>query len=209
MEEKTFEYKAFKFQELSEDAKEVALDDMRDINVTFNWWDSDCYLELSEKEMKDRHIKLSDHWWEKAQGNIPGEYPAYTGLFKWKDISFDICRSCYVQFQDLEVTDDNIFRRWLRIPKALWENCSYSFVNPSREGNTRLEIEPTDRDWTPHQGEIIERAEAIFSDKVREAWRMLRQDYHYNLSDEAVQETIEINEWHFFEDGHRTRVLAA
>jgi hypothetical protein len=209
MEAKVIKYKAQKFSELSDEAKEKALEVMRDINVSFEWWDSDCYLELSEKEMKARHIKLSPRWWEKGLGNIPGEYPAYTGLFRWRDIYFDIDRSWYLQFQDLEVRDENIFRRWLRIPKQLWDNCSYSFTNPGRYGNTRLEIEPMERDWTPHQGEIIERAEAIFADKVSEALRILRDDYYYLLSDKAVQETIEINDYDFFEDGRRCMKVCA
>jgi hypothetical protein len=55
----------------------------------------------------------------------------------------------------------------------------------------------------------LERAEGIFSDKVHEAWRMLRDDWEYRLTREAVEETIRINEYDFFEDGRRTRVLAA
>jgi hypothetical protein len=209
VEAKVIKYKVLKFSELTQEAKGKALEVMRDINVSFEWWDSDCYLELSAKEMKDRHIKLSPRWWEKGPGNIPGEYPAYSGLFKWKDIYFDIDRSWYLQFQSLEVRDDNIFRRWLRIPKSLWENCSYSFTNPGRGRNTRLEIEPAEREWTPLQSQIIERAEEIFAGKVAEALRMLRDDYYHLLTDEAVRETIEINDYDFFEDGRRCMKICA
>lgn len=50
-------------------------------------------------------------------------------------------------------------------------------------------------------GEILERAVEIFSDKMEEALKDLRDNYEWNLSDEAVKETILCNEYEFTIDG--------
>lgn len=207
METKTCSYKALKFDELTDEAKRKAVEQLYDINLVFDWWDGDCYLELSEKEIEARHIKMSEKWWE-HQGNIPGEYPAYSGLFKWKALYFDIDRGQYIQFDQLEVTDDNIFRVFLRIPKRLWEKCSYYF-EAGRRNNTRLVLESSESDFTDRERDIIIRAEKIFSDKVHEAWVMLRRDYEYRISTEGIEEAIRTNDLDFFEDGRHTKTVAA
>jgi hypothetical protein len=201
------EFKVFYFDELSDGAKEKAIQEYSDINVDHEWWDYDGKLDLSEAEMKAVHIKMREKWWEHV-GNIPGEYPAYTGLFKHGAISFDIDRRSYLQFKDLTVMDDNIFRLWLRIPKWLWEHCSYSF-NDGRENSTRIEFEHDERDFTPRERDIIIRSEQIFSGKVHEALVGLRREYEYQTGNEAITETIKINDYRFFEDGSPSKVLCA
>lgn len=201
----------YKFDELSDDAKEKAVELMQYINVdNGDWWYDEGLLELSEKEMKSRRIKLSDKWYEKSpHANIKGEYPAYTGLFEWKEIYFDIDRNSYIQFRGLTVNDDEIFRKFLRIPKRFWERLYYHFDEiPSRYGNTIIEFEDTsDRPFTNKQLDIITRATHIFSNKVHEALFMLRKNFEYQTSREGVEETIRINEYTFTEEGRRSVTL--
>ena len=54
---------------------------------------------------------------------------------------------------------------------------------------------------TKRQEEILDRAVEIFSDKMEEALRGLRDNYEYLVTDEAIKETIECNECDFTEDG--------
>lgn len=197
----------YKFDELSDEAKENAIEKLRDINVDFDdWYYDDGMLELSQKEMQSRHIKLSDKWYEKSpHANIKGEYPAYTGLFNKSVEYFDIDRDSYIQFKYIEVNDDDIFRKFLRIPKKLWTNCWWHFdYSPSRHSNTEFIIENNfdDREFTPKQQVIIDRAIDIMNDKISEALTMLRQNYEYQTSDEAIIETIKINEYEFDVDGN-------
>jgi hypothetical protein len=196
------ETKVYTFDELSDEAKEKAIEKLSDINTDDEWWYDEGLIELSSKEMKDRHIKLSDKWYE-IYANIKGEYPAYTGLFEWEKIYFDIDRNSFLQFVGLRVSDDDTFRKFLRIPKKLWGYCAYSFnCIPSRNGNTKLVIETQDNgDFTPKQQEIIDRAIEIFSDKVNEGLSNLRKNFEYLNSREAIIETIKSNDYEFTENG--------
>ena len=197
------ETKVYLFDELSEEAKDKAVEKLSDINIDFEWWFDEGLIELSSKEMKDRHIKLSDKWYEiSPHANIKGEYPAYTGLFKWKQIYFEIDRNSYLQFVDLEVKDDDTFRKFLRIPKRLWQDCHYSFDTPGRYRNTFIVTETENgEDFTPKQQEIIDRAIEIFADKVSEGLSNLRVNYEYLSSREAIIDTIKANDYEFTEDG--------
>lgn len=51
------------------------------------------------------------------------------------------------------------------------------------------------------ENKIIDQAIEIFSDKVHEAWVCLRDSYEYMTSEEAIIETIKINDYEFTEDG--------
>lgn len=202
---KTKTINIYKFDELSDEAKDKALEKLRDINVDFDeWWYDDGMLELSDKEMKSRHIKLSDKWYEKSpHANISGEYPAYTGLFHKSVSAFDFDRNSYIQFSKIEVNDDDIFRKFLRIPKRLWNNVYYHFDNYGRYSNTEFTIEANDNGtFTDKQLEIINRAIKIMNDKISEALTMIRQNYEYQTSDEAIIETIKANDYEFDEQGN-------
>ena len=216
---RTIETKIYTFNELSDEAKVKAIDNYRDINVDHEWWDGDCWLELSTKQIKERKIKTvdysvcgacvssvkingSDELIPDNNANIKGFYPHYTGLFKWKDMFFNLDRGHYLEFTDLVVMCDETFRKFLRIPKKLWENCYYSFRTSN--GDTVIEIEENDyeRDFTDLQLESIERATEIFNDHVQVAWRNLYDSYYLLMSDEYVEETIIMNEYEFTEEGN-------
>ena len=92
------------------------------------------------------------------------------------------------------------------VPQALWNQVDWTIIeSPSRYGNTRLEYEPNNnrdyRDFTKKQMDILNRAVERFSDKMEEALRDLEKNYDYLVSDEAVRETIELNEYTFTENG--------
>ena len=192
------------------DAYQKALERYAGINVDFEWYDYDGLLDLTEAEMQSRKIKLSEKWYESDKpkdhnGNLLGEYPAYTGLIKYKIASFDLSREYYIQFSDIEVMCENTFRKFLRIPKRLWDNCYYTFNNssngfPMRSSNTIFEIEPDcwdGRDFTERQQQIIDRAIEIMTDKIAESLSNLSKSYDYLTSEPAILESLQINEYQF------------
>ena len=210
----TENYMVYKFDELPEDIQDKAVERHSDINIDHEWWDGDYHLGLTADEMKSRHIKLSDNWWESdkpkdSRGNIIGEYPAHTGLFSWDDIYFDLDRNRYIQFKCLDVNDDNIFRKYLRVPKALWENCSYNFTMPSHggfygESSSRLEIEADfwdGRDFTEKQQEVVDRAMELMNDKIDGVLSDLIKEYEHQTSREGIIDTIKANDYDFTDDG--------
>lgn len=215
---RTIEVTLYNFDELSEEGQRQALINLSDINVDHDWWDGDCWLELSTDQIKARRIKtvynsrigqdISDvqltkgaEWTPDNNKNIDGYYPHYTGLFSWDDMYFDLGRGHYLQFNELRVNDDETFRKFLRIPKQLWENVHYAFWVHNQDTKLHIEENDPNRPFTERQLEIIDRATEIFNGHVQDAWNDLHETYLHLLSDEAIKEAIEANEYEFTEDG--------
>jgi hypothetical protein len=173
----TVTIQAYTFDELDEDAQTKALDLMRDINVDFEWWDFDGLLELSSDEMRQRRIGDYD-------------YP----MLSFDKFWFSIDRDWHIEFVNLDIADDGTFRKFLRIPKRLWDNLSFTFTAYGwRNKTTTIEFEPDfwgdincGRDFTEYERSILDRAKEIFDGKVAEALRILESSYYYLLSDESV-----------------------
>jgi hypothetical protein len=178
----TTEHEVFNYDELPEDAKQKALEKYYDINVDDNYWyDYDEKLGLNAKEMK--------------------KYGTKKIFDEGKTLYFDLDRGMYIQFPDLKVVDEEGFRKLLGIPKPLWKKVKddYSFEN-NRDRNTALNLGKY-QDYTEKEQKILRDAEERFGDKIQEAWKTLRDNYEYNTSKEAIEETFKINEYEFTKDG--------
>jgi hypothetical protein len=192
---KTKTINLYEFDELSEDVKEKVLDNERYINVDdSHWYDYEGHTGFTSKELKRMRVDVKD---------APDE------LITWKNLYFDLDRGWYIQFTDAQWKDEEIARKFLRVPKKLWERVEWSFENANYGGNchgtTKLEFENSywdDRDFTDKQAEILERAVEIFSDKMEEALKCLRSQYEWSVSDEAIEETILANDYTFTIDGN-------
>lgn len=183
----------YSFEELSEAAKEHAIEKLSDINVDYDWWDFDCLTGFNSAEIAKHHLKPEEWKYD---------------LLKYKHLYFDLDRGQYIQFDQCEFANDETARKFLGVPKALWNQVYWSFENKGYGGNshdnTRLEYEPQDnyKEFTEKQIAILNRAVERFADKVHDCWRMLRDDYEYRISKEAIIETIEANEYEFTENGN-------
>lgn len=183
----------YNYDELPEDIKEKAIQELWDINVDYEWWDYDGHTGFTAKELKRMRIK---------DQNAPCD------LLKFKKMYFSLDRDYYIQFVDAEFTDDELARRFLRVPKKLWNQVTWNIIDqPGRYGNTRLEYEKAFvygerwEEFTPKQIEVLERACEIFSDKISEALSDLSKEWDYRTSRKAIEETIEANEYTFNLDG--------
>lgn len=182
----------YNFDELSEEAKEHAIEKLWDINVDFDWWDFDCLTGFSQAEMSKHHLTAEESKYD---------------LLKYKHLYFDLDRAHYIQFDKCEFANDETARKFLGVPKALWNQVYWSFKNADYGGNchdnTRLEFEPQDgyKEFTEKQLVILNRAVERFADKVEDCWRILRDEYEYSTSKEAIIETIHANEYEFTDEG--------
>lgn len=189
METKTVTYNLYQYDELSDDAKENAIEWGQYLNVDYDWWDYDGITGFTAKEIAKHHLK-----------NPPDD------LLKYKEIYFSIGREWYIQFKDARFTDDETARKFLGVPKGLWEQVYWTINDiPYRDSNTRLEYEPNDnyKEFTPKQIEILDRAVERFADKMQDCLISLRNAYEYLTSKEAIEETIKANEYTFDIDGNR------
>jgi hypothetical protein len=191
----------YKFDELSDEVKEEILNRNREINVEHDWWEWELSLLEPTKEDLDA-IGVDE---QDLDGN----------LFDYSEnkMCFDLERYYHLGFGDIEVNNEEAFRRLLKIPKSLWRNTYYMFDNEGAryERNTKLHLELDLQDEEEHKVKYLEgiadeyydEAKDIWDDIMNRAWRRLRESYEYSMSDEAVAETIRINEYTFLEDGER------
>jgi len=187
------ETKVYKFNELSEEAKENTIDKLRDINVDCDgWWEDDFLLDIG---LPKKIVQKIDN------GYV---------MFNWERIYFSLDRDRYIQFVNLKIEDKyiDLFRQFLGIPKALWKNVYYTFSN---ENNTYYSYNPNtyivfehqeNKDFTEKQWNILEKAQKKFDDLVFNAWQQLDSQYNYLISDESIIETIEANDYEFTEEGN-------
>ena len=186
-----------KFEELSECAKEKALEKHRFYEVDYGWWDrcGEGLLEPDQETMKKLELQI-DQW------SCP--------IINYKVSAFDIERGSYLQLTDIDVRDEKAFRKMLGIPLWLWEYVYYTFKNSHRETNTELVIE-LDLPEGEEKPEIehylnflanvhFNEAKAIWDEMMENALKILRDDYYYLISDEAVAEMLTANEYEFTED---------
>ena len=198
------ETEVFPFDELPKDVQGKIIENMWDINVDHEWWHQDGLLDLTYSEMNKIGVKLSDDWWKSnkpkdSKGNIIGEYPAYTGLIKYKIDEFDIDRDSYIKFEDIYIMDEEIFRKYLGIDKALWDKLYLDFDNTGMNRSTKIAFieDVVGEYFTKKEEKILENASEIWDNKVNEALNSIRKDYEWRTSPEAIVETIEANEYEF------------
>lgn len=184
---RTIIVKVFPFEELSEGPQEKALSELADINVDYEWWDIDGLLDLTQDEMDEVRIKSGD---------------IESVLFSYEIREFDLERHQYLQLDKVIVSNDEAFRKFLKIPEDLWRRCSYYFDNPTCDKNTYLELMIEDyEELTEEESAIICGAVDIMGSKIHEAWVSLRDNYEYLTSEEAIKDTIKANEYEFYENG--------
>lgn len=177
--------KLFLYDELSDNAKERALEWAPDINVDHEWWNYDGILDVEQNKWAKWGLKDC--------------------LFSYDKIYFDLDQGGYLAFENLKVSDKEVFRRALGIPKKLWAKVYYSFSRQDRrDGDTFLELEhQSNEEFTGNEVMILDRAVAQFNDWREEAHCQLRREYEYQTSREAVEEAYRANEYTFTEEGRR------
>lgn len=181
------ETKVYKYDELTDEAKEKAIEKLWDINVDSEWWDYDGKTGFSQAEITKYGLELAHS----------------DDLLEYKKLYFDIDRGAYIQFIDAEFAHEETARRFLGVPAELWAKVDWRILDqPGRNSSTRLEYEHAEyEDFTDEETRILDHAVSQFEDKVQEALNGLRGEYDYQTSREAVEETIRINEYEFNERG--------
>ena len=64
----TIETKVYKFNELSDTAKENAIDRLRNINVDYDWWEDDFLLDIVSPKKISKKITP---WWKRTPPPTP------------------------------------------------------------------------------------------------------------------------------------------
>jgi hypothetical protein len=174
---RTIETKVYEFNELSEEAKEKAIDNMRtrmyDWDIHY-WVIDDCYL-LNPKGINDLII-----------GNT-------------RKIYYSLDRDRYIDISNgMEINNDIAFLEWLKIPFDIHDKVYYTI------GKDTIEFEENEDGYTftENELEILDNAKEIFEDHCHWVLNCIESSVEYYFSDEGVIEDIQCNEYEFTEKGN-------
>jgi hypothetical protein len=191
----TIEKTVYKYNELSEKQKEKAIEKLYDINVDGDfWYDYDGKTGFSQDEIDYMYAHGLDR-----KHKIPDE------LIEHKKLYFSIDRSWYIDFHDGVISDNEILRAFCGVPKRAWCLMEYNLYTPRYiDSTTKIEFSYIgNKAKTPDNiQKYIDQAEERVNDKIQQALIDLQKNYEYLTSREAIEETIEANEYEFDENGN-------
>lgn len=152
--------KLYKYEELTEKAKQKAIENLWDINVDYEWWDS-VYEDAANIGLKITSFDIG------RSNSIEGEFEESPGYVITKILS-----------EHGEGTET--YKTALRYRDTEWE-----FVDEDGD----------------YDGENEDAISEFLHDLLEDYLVMLRNEYEYLTTKEAIEETIIANEYEFTEDG--------
>ncbi len=182
----TTEHTVYKFEELSEEAQQKAIENNYDINVDYYWY----YDEILEEIASDYGVNLI-----------------------WSDLCFDLDRGSYLymdnhdhgrsgQTSDIEDAHKFLKRAGLdlrtRDARELLDNGISLATKHYGGGDGRNYIDTNYADVSDETDQKLQNTIDELCDRLR---TLLRDDYEYRTSEEAIRETLIENEYEFYEDG--------
>ena len=190
---RTIRTKVYKFDELSEQAKQVAIEEVRnqyyEYNDFANWAVDDCALfEPKEKEL----IELFGEDY-----NFP--------LIKntRESIYFDTERNRFLDCEKaIQITNKKQFLLWLGIDveDEAFENIYFEIVTPNyRNASTEIAFD----DYDERFGDVIDMAVEKFNSLINDIIGRVEADIDYRFTDEAITEDILANDYEFLSNGKK------
>jgi len=182
--------KVYQFSELSDEAKQVAIENYRNEDQDFgNWVVDDCAL-LEPQESELRELFGVDYDFPLIKNNRT-------------DIYFNTDRNRFLDCSKaIEITNDKKFLKWLGIDievKGL-EYIGYSILaSRFRNGDTTIDFDnyPSDFD------EVILLAQSKFNNHIQHVLKGIEESINYRYSDVSIIEDIESNEYEFLSNGEK------
>ena len=193
----------YKFNELSESAKENALENLREINIRYgDWWDSiyDMY-KCDTPGFEIDNIYFSGFWSQ-------GDGAMFEGCIT--DDVLDLIKPSYrneAYNRDFYKVINLIKKDYISVfgkfkqyghyyhHKSYSDTLEYEFINDSY-GKDYSNVEEVLED-------ILEEIREHYEDVCMKLYRDLEKEYEYLTSEEAIIETIECNEYEFTKDGEQ------
>lgn len=171
----TTTHTVYRFDELSEDAQQKALESLWSINVDHEWWEPCC---------EEFHEKLD---------KIGIECTTFY---------FDIDRGAYLYLDNPSVVDSARFMMACGIDgrtKAARDAREFGIrIETHRYGGGSAANFVYSDGW---DGETDQRATEFLQDVLADFHSHLRKEYDYQTSEETIRETIEANGYEFTENG--------
>jgi hypothetical protein len=193
---RTIRIKLYKFNELSETAKQNAIEKFHDINTNYEWYD---YIVDEFKSNKD-FFDITNVYFSGFSSQGDG------AMFEYEGINKDFVNT---------IIDSLSLPNW---KKNILKHCAYVSGNGKQSGhyyhenscnhNIYVESDNGAQNYTNIESLIDSIAPEIedaiiekYKELAKDLYRNLEKEYDYLTSEEAIKETIEANEYEFTVDG--------
>lgn len=171
---RTIEVKLYQFEELSNEAKENAIEENRTMNVEHDWWD------WFDEGMNEIGIKVNS--FDVYYGNI--------------GITIDDSEQTAIKAIEKYPKENEVFK----ISKQFIADRD-ALVKRLGEGNN-IDGYSVKEEFINEYDEEIEHLEEQYRREIaKEIITWLREDYEYLQTDEAIAETLIANDYEFTEGG--------
>jgi hypothetical protein len=193
---KTIELNIYKFDELSKDAQNTAIEKYRQRMYEYNdfrhYAIDDCYL------FEPRHTEIVDLC------------PAYTDYGKpiignTRKVYYDLDRNRHLDASNgIVINNEKMFMEWLEIPEGMHDKVYFTIrATNGRYPDTIINFEENECDYifSDEERRILDYAEVKFSNHMEDVLNRISEAYEYYFSDEYIAEHLEINQHDFTEDG--------
>ena len=195
---KTIEVNIYQFDELSDDAKNVSIEEYRQgmyNDNSFSYWAiDDCYL------FEPKHEELISLCPEYGKMKEPM-------LGNTRKVYYDLDRNRHIDASNgIVVNNEKMFLQWLGIPDEMHYKIDYTIrATKIRYPDTIIEFQENYRDIeiSDEERKILDYAECKFSDHMEDVLNRISEAYEYCFSDEYIAQNLEINDYEFTENGNR------
>lgn len=203
--------KLYQFSELEEDARKTALDKMRDINLDHQWWDFvyDDFKTIAEFVGITVDLKKTyfSGFYHQGQGSA---YTASVNIKKllqgvktvaWKEytpkteLDFPVIN---IDRKILDLIQRDIIDTWAKVEPTDRETSINVLTDLNFSYNRYKNYNCIEDELSRLEEDITEVSEEL----NRFLFATLEREYEHLITDEAVTETIEANEYSFTADGH-------
>lgn len=184
---KTIKINLYKFEELSEESQQKAIENNSDFNVEFDWWQ----FTYEDAERVDLKINGFDIY--RNTIDVDFKYtPKDTALSILKEHGKDtdtyiLAKKFIKEYEEAEKNEEKY--------SDLYEN-----IEPENEAEEELEVKYSDlRDEAEEKMENL--SDEFLKEISEEYLSMLRNEYEYKTSEEAIKESLIANDYDFTENG--------
>jgi len=201
---------AYSFAELNDKAKDKARDKFREHALQYDWWDS--IYEDADNLATLMGIDID----RKQKGGIgiefsgfasQGDGASFTGTWSHKTDGAEAVRRDAPLDEKLHAIADELDALGRKLGPNVRATITRIDHRYSHDCTVRVDLEDTeDEDREIDEATRKEVQEALRS-FMRWIYRQLESEYTYRMSDEAIDEDIEANDYLFTVEGSRTTVL--
>ena len=192
---RTVRTKVYNFEELSQEAKQVAIEEIRNSHYEYNdfasWAIDDCaLLEPIEKELTD----------------LFGTEYKFPLIKNNRKVYFSLDRDRNIDISNaMEIQNNTQFLKWLGIDESKFLDEDGFSILDYKIGKDTIEFDTTDWniEFTKEQEEILENAVKKFEEHCEDILRSIEREIDYRFTDEAIIEDIESNDYEFLKKGEQ------